>query len=45
LIDGRRWLQYEPFNLSARAEMKKAASRFKADDFLGKRLWAGFTLP
>ena len=38
----RRWLQYEPFNLSARAEMKKAASRFRADDFLRKRMWAGF---
>ena len=36
-----RWLQYEPFNLTARAEMKKAASRFKADDFLGKKVWAG----
>ncbi len=41
----RRWLQYEPFNLSARAEMKKAASRFKTDGFLSKRLWAGFNLP
>ncbi len=40
----RRWLQYEPFNLTARAEMKKAANRLKADGFLRHRLGAGFLL-
>lgn len=38
----RRWLQYQPFNLSARAEMKKAAGWIQTDDILGGKIWAGF---